>query len=73
VFRTVTVQVPLGVDVVDASAWATNGEPPSPMDMTMSTAGEAAEADAGPRLMASRATHTETTANARAVALARAG
>ena len=57
VFRTVAVQVPLGVDVVDASACTTNGDPPSSTDMVISAAEEAVNADAGTRLQASNATH----------------
>jgi hypothetical protein len=72
VFRTVTVHVPLGVDVVCQSDRATHGTPPSPTDMTMSTPGGAAatEARAGP--VASWARHTKTTANAIFVAFTEA-
>jgi hypothetical protein len=41
VFRTVTVQVPLGVEAVPRLAWATHGDPPSPSDMIMSTTADA--------------------------------
>ena len=47
VFRTVTVHVPLGVDDVRASACATHGEPPSPIDMLRSTERDAADAETG--------------------------
>ncbi len=47
VFRTLTVQVPLGAEAVDASLWATHGDPPSLTDMIMSTADEAPDAGAG--------------------------
>jgi hypothetical protein len=70
VFRTVTVQVPLGGEVVDAFARATHGDPPSPTDMTISTAEEeAADAEEGTRAKPTRATHTHIATTARFVAL----
>src|SRR5690242_2360816 len=73
VLRTVTVQVPLGVDVGLASFCATNGAPPSPIDMTRSTAEEAADAGAGARPMASNETHVVAMASACTLARMRAG
>jgi hypothetical protein len=75
VLRTVTVQVPLGVELVPGSCWATNGDPPSPIDMIRSTAEAAADAgvDADTKAVASRAAHVVATANARLVARMRTG
>jgi hypothetical protein len=72
VFRTVTVQVPLGEDVDDASFCATNGDPPSLTDIIMSTAGEAVAAGAGVMFTARRTTHAKATANARVAAFVQA-
>src|SRR5437667_51586 len=71
VFRTVTVHVPLGSDDGPAFCCATNGDPPSLTDMIMSTADEAADAEAGAGPIASWAAHTQAKASAPFVALAR--